>query len=325
MAIKEINKIPVAPQLMILGLLLLVIFAGTITPKIISMLKASATPAATGDSGSLFKTNASDEADPFQSVSLVGKAAYVWDITNQKAIYKKEESEQLPLASVTKLMTALVAHEVLAENENVSIDDLSIRQDGNSGLSAGEVFDRLTLSDLVLMSSSNDGAFALASAAGNVLKANSGAHSFVEAMNIRAKEIGLHETYFRNPTGLDISETEAGAYGSARDMAFLMEYIVKNQPDILTFTREDAARVYSKSGDFHDAENTNHYIDEIPGLIGSKTGYTDLAGGNLVVAFDAGLNRPIVAVVLGSSQEDRFTDVMELVEAAKKYVQINKQ
>jgi D-alanyl-D-alanine carboxypeptidase len=75
-------------------------------------------------------------------------------------------------------------------------------------------------------------------------------------------------------------------------MAFLMEYIVKNEPDILTFTREDAARVYSQTGGFHDAENTNDYIDEIPGLIGSKTGYTDLAGGNLVVAFDAGLNRP---------------------------------
>jgi D-alanyl-D-alanine carboxypeptidase (penicillin-binding protein 5/6) len=175
------------------------------------------------------------------------------------------------------------------------------------------------------MSSSNDGAFALASAAGNVLKPNSGAHSFVEAMNIRAEEIGLHETYFRNPTGLDISETEAGAYGSARDMAFLMEYIVKNEPDILTFTREDVARVYSKTGGFHDAENTNDYIDEIPGLIGSKTGYTDLAGGNLVVAFDAGLNRPIVVVVLGSSQEDRFTDVMELVNAAKEYAETDKQ
>jgi serine-type D-Ala-D-Ala carboxypeptidase (penicillin-binding protein 5/6) len=325
MAIKEVNKIPVAPQLMILGLLLLLIFAGTITPKIISMLKESAIPAATGESDTLFKSGEEDASDPFLNISLVGRAAYVWDITNQKAIYKKAETEQLPLASVTKLMTALVAHEVLAENENVSIDDLSIRQDGNSGLSSGEVFDRLTLSDLVLMSSSNDGAFALASAAGNVLKANSGAHSFVEAMNIRAKEIGLHETYFRNPTGLDISPTEAGAYGSARDMAFLMEYIVKHQPDILAFTKEDAARVYSKTGDFHDAENTNDYIDEIPGLIGSKTGYTDLAGGNLVVAFDAGLNRPIVAVVLGSSQDDRFTDVMELVEATQKYVQISTQ
>jgi D-alanyl-D-alanine carboxypeptidase len=134
MAIKEVNKIPVAPQLIILGVLLLLIFAGTLTPKIISMLKASAVPAATGESGALLDTDLQNGGDPFLNVSLVGKAAYVWDITNQKAIYKKDESAQLPLASVTKLMTALVAHEVLAENENVSIDDLSIRQDGSSGL-----------------------------------------------------------------------------------------------------------------------------------------------------------------------------------------------
>jgi D-alanyl-D-alanine carboxypeptidase (penicillin-binding protein 5/6) len=209
---------------------------------------------------------------------------------------------------------------VLDEAQRIEIEGMSIRQDGDSGFSEGEVFDRLTLSDLVLMSSSNDGAFALAAAAGDIIVPNSGAHTFVDAMNLRAKEIGLHETYFKNPTGLDLSTTEGGAYGSARDVAFLMEYIVVNEPDILTFTKENQARIYSQTGEFHDAENTNYYINQIPGLIGSKTGYTDLAGGNLVIAFNTGLNRPIVAVVLGSTQQDRFTDMITLVEETQRYV-----
>jgi len=319
------NKLPVAQQLILLGVILFVIFAGTLTPKIIAMVKNETSPAATGATEGLLeeqKDNTANTGTPFENVRIQAKAAYVWDINNQKVLYKKEEAKQLPLASVTKLMTALIAHEVLDENDKVPIDDLSIRQDGDSGLAQGEVFSRLSLSDLVLMSSSNDGAFALAAAAGNMLS-NQGAHSFVEAMNIRAEEIGLHETYFRNPTGLDLSETEAGAYGSARDMAFLMEYIIKNEPDILEFTKQSEARVYAQTGDYHDAENTNAYVEKIPGLIGSKTGYTDLAGGNLVIAFDAGLNRPIAAVVLGSTQQARFTDMLTLVEETRKYVQLH--
>jgi D-alanyl-D-alanine carboxypeptidase len=99
-----------------------------------------------------------------------------------------------------------------------------------------------------------------------------------------------------------------------------MEYIVVNQSDLLARTQEEQTRVYSQDGIYHDAVNTNYYIDEIPGIIGSKTGYTDLAGGNLVVAFDAGLNRPIIISVLGSTRQERFTDVMKLVAEVQHYV-----
>ena len=68
------------------------------------------------------------------------------------------------------------------------------------------------------------------------------------------------------------------------------------------------------------AKNTNIDVEKIPGLLASKTGYTTLAGGNLVVAFDASIGRPIIVVVLGSSQEGRFKDVQSLVNASIKYV-----
>lgn len=319
------NTIPVFQQLSLLAVVLLLIFGTALSPTYLKKyflqepVKTQSTQSATVIENTNNKEN---QTKAFEDVSITGKAAYVWDINNQRVLFKKNEGEQLPLASVTKLMTALVAQELMDENDTVSVDETALRQDGDSGLLQGETFQRMTLNDMVLMSSSNDGAYALASAAGALLSSDNPATAFVHAMNIRAQEIGLHETYFKNPTGLDISKTDGGAYGSARDMAFLMEYIVLHHPDLLTYTTEDTTRIYDQTGEFfHDAENTNYYIDSIPGIIGSKTGYTDLAGGNLVVAFDAGLNRPIVVSVLGSTYQDRFLDVLALVSESQKYVE----
>lgn len=317
--------VAVGQQLLLVGGIMLLIFGSTITGLIINQVNGNddTAPAAVPLAEPESETKANDEEDseikPFSEVDIVAQAAYVWDINNQRALYKHNESAVLPLASVTKLMTALVAHEILAPEDTVAISTRALQQDGDSGLLGGETFDRQTLSDLVLLSSSNDGAFALAAVAGDTLSGG-GEQSFVQAMNVRAGEIGLSNTTFYNPTGLDVSTTQPGAVGSARDMAFLMEHIVAHNPTILESTRDTAKRVYSQDGFSHDAENTNYYIDEIPGLLGSKTGYTDLAGGNLVVAYDAGLNRPIVISVLGSTQTNRFTDVMALIEAANAFV-----
>lgn len=319
----ELRKVPVVRQLVLLGFIMLVLLGGAATPKVLAFLQKKHLATLTQQNlqtAAPASTLKEKTVEAFSNTRVTAKAAYVWDINNQKVLYKKEESTPLPLASVTKLMTALLAQEVLDKSASIKINELSVKQDGDSGLREGEVFGRRSLSDLVLMASSNDGAFALAAAVGNVLKPNSGANAFVTAMNIRAKELGLLQTQFKNPTGLDINPTEAGAVGSARDMAFLMEHIVVYAPDILTYTKENDAEVYSKTGQRHEAENTNDYVSKIPGLIGSKTGYTDLAGGNLVIAFNVGLNRPVVAVVLGSTQQERFTDILKLVKETQKYV-----
>jgi D-alanyl-D-alanine carboxypeptidase len=96
-----------------------------------------------------------------------------------------------------------------------------------------------------------------------------------------------------------------------------MEYILLNHPEILTPTVTEYTRLYNQSGDFHEAYNTNDILTDIPNLLGSKTGYTDLAGGNLTIAFDAGYNRPIIVTVLGSSRNERFSDIKKLVAAVE--------
>jgi D-alanyl-D-alanine carboxypeptidase len=308
------QQIPVVQQLSILAFILFLIFGTTYLPdKLMNLNKHKPD---TGEQLAAAKaiTDNSETIDYFADTNITAQSAFVWDIQNQKSLYQKNPDQQLPLASITKLMTALIAHELVKNNQEIIITKDSLDQDGDSGLLEGESFSLGDLLDLTLLSSSNDGAFAIANVVGSTLVENGGAKTFVEAMNIRADELGLSQTYFRNPTGLDISKTEAGAYGSARDVTFLMEFILKNYPGILEQTRTDTTQVINGQGNLHNVENTNPVTTKITNLIGSKTGYTDLAGGNLAIAFDAGLNRPVVVVILGSSFYGRFEDVLALSE-----------
>lgn len=310
--------LPVLQQLGILALILLLILGSSLLPELPNTKELQAeTVAATVAAPAAVVQTETENSVPFSGTSIQAEAAFVWDVQTQKVLYQKNPDEQLPLASITKLMTALVAHELIKNDKSVTIDELSLKQSGNSGFLEGESFSLKNLLDLTLMSSSNDGAFAIAAAAGAILDPNNAPTSFVDAMNIRAKEIGLKQTFFRNPTGLDISVNEGGAYGSARDVTFLMEYILSHYPEILESTQIDEASIRSQGGAVHTIENTNPTINQIEGLIGSKTGYTDLAGGNLTIAYDAALNRPIIVVVLGSTRSGRFTDVLTLSEQAR--------
>lgn len=279
------------------------------------------------------KTVAVEKPSPFDTLSLEAKGVVVWDTVNEQEIFSKNPDEPLPLASLTKVMTALIASSGISDSSNIKIAEGYLAPDGDSNLVVGDNWRASDLRDFTLLTSSNDGAFALAGAAESKVS-NSGNDShtkFIKSMNDKAKEIGLLNTRFFNEHGLDrevdrggaTNQTvHGGAYGSAIDMALLFEYTLKNYPQILEATRytnlqfASAAQVYS-------ADNTNTAVDQIPSLLASKTGYTDLAGGNLVIAFDAGLNRPIIISVLGSTQEGRFSDALKLVEASLKYIHDN--
>jgi serine-type D-Ala-D-Ala carboxypeptidase (penicillin-binding protein 5/6) len=313
------RHMPVIEQLGIAFGILVLIFGTTLIPDALKKIERSTVLSA--EEKPLHSETVSETRraiDPFKDMALEARSAYVWDVKEQRILYSKSPDERLPLASLSKLMTALVAHELLGNDATVSISFDAIAQEGDSGFGVGELFTSRNLLDLTLVNSSNDGAYALAAAAGASIETRDGDMvTFVEAMNIRAKELGLTQTSFRNPTGLDVSGSTPGAVGSARDMAFLMEYLVTNYPETLEITRTSQARIGNNLGLLHDAENTNRIAASISGLLGSKTGYTDLAGGNLVIAFDAGLNHPIIVSVLGSTREGRFKDVEKLVEAAK--------
>jgi D-alanyl-D-alanine carboxypeptidase len=264
-------------------------------------------------------TKVKAKINPFENLSLQGKGIMVFDAANNKEIFSKNPDEPLPLASLTKVLTAVVAEKKLGDKDQVEITKEDLTPEGDSGLLVGDKWKAEDLRDFTLLTSSNDGAFALAAI--SEAKNNAPKSDFIKEMNDTASMAGLTKSRFFNEHGLDINtkEGKGGAYGSARDMVALFRYTLKNYPEILESTRYRNL-IISSTNKTYDAENTNILIDNIPNVIASKTGYTELAGGNLVVAYDAGLNHPIIISVLGSTEEGRFEDVQKLVSATMKYI-----
>jgi D-alanyl-D-alanine carboxypeptidase len=315
---QKARRFPVVAQLSLLGGILAIIFSAVIIPQAFSKKTGGGdtwveTTAPISDS-TILNTTAIQAIDP---VSITAKAAYVYDVKAKRALYNKEADMVLPLASITKLMTSLIATELIDGTTTVKIPKAAVQQDGASGLREGEQISSRSLTDYSVIASSNDAAFALGAAVGKAIGGTDPNSVFTQSMNIRAEQLKLSSMKFYNPTGLDISVTEAGAYGSARDVTFLMEYILDNYPDLLNPTTETSVKIYSEDGAYYLAENTDPVISKIPNLLASKTGYTDLAGGNLTIAFDAGFNRPIIITVLGSSFSGRFNDVLILTKAVQ--------
>lgn len=265
--------------------------------------------------------------EAFEQLHLEAKAVYVYDLNHKEMIYGRNEEVQLPLASLTKLMTAIVAAESLPNDTVVTVQAADLLAEGDSGLYPAERWRARDLLDFMLLVSSNDSAYILANAAGARRSFKEGSVNlsprevFVGSMNEKAAELGLTQTYFLNETGLDKTDEVSGGYGSARDVAHLFAYALEYLPSSLNATSYPGVTFTSLENRTHTATNTNETVNGVPALIASKTGYTDLAGGNLAIAFDVGINRPIVIVVLGSSREGRFRDVTALSEATVASIQ----
>lgn len=262
----------------------------------------------------------------FSDLEINSSSAYVFDVIANKAIFKKDEFVQMPLASITKLMTALVAIESVPKNSKITIRKEFLVPTGDSGLLVNEEWRLEDLLDFSLVVSSNDGTYSVASVVGalsiNSEDYNIGREEFIKKMNAKAKELGLLQTYFINDSGLD-EGLLSGGYGSAIDVAKLMQYMLKNHPAVLEATKYPLLSVDSLNKT-HNIENTNKEVSSIPGVLASKTGFTDMAGGNLVVAFDAGIGQPFIVVVLGGTTAGRFEDISKLVSATQKYIMENK-
>ncbi len=250
----------------------------------------------------------------FGHLSLEAKAVYVLDTSNNRVLFSKNASISLPLASITKIMSAIVAHETFPSDTIITITQTALNQEGDSDFTLGERWQLGNLLQYALVTSSND--------AMTAIKEYYDEHhppgeprDFITAMNTKAQELHLSQTAFFNESGLDISTaTYMTNKGSAQDTAYLLNYAIQRIPEILDETRYSKGTIASLD-QTHTIHNTNEIINTIPWAVGSKTGFTDLAGGNLAISFDATIGRPIIIVVLGSSREGRFSDMKKLINA----------
>ena len=246
----------------------------------------------------------------FSTVSIEARAAVVYDLATGEILYSKNADAQLPLASLTKLLTVYAALSELSPTTPITVPRSAAAVEYPRALPVGSVFALDDLARVTLTGSLNDGAVAIAEAT-----ADRESRSQREMLAGAAAALELSQTYALNGSGLDVSKMLSGAYGSAKDLARLAGALVEKAPAIARATTARAAEAISLSGLAVAVKNTDPFIDGIPHLLLSKTGFTDLAGGNLALVFDAAIRHPVAIVVLGSTVKERFTDATALVAA----------
>jgi D-alanyl-D-alanine carboxypeptidase (penicillin-binding protein 5/6) len=239
--------------------------------------------------------------------ALTAQAAALYDPATGRMLFAKNINEPLPLASLTKVMAAETVLANVAPELSVVITAEALAPEGDSNLQLCESW---RLKDLLLyglVASSNDAMAAAVGALGD---------GAIDTMNREASRLGLTDTYFLNPTGLDHNTEISGAYGSARDVAVLATTFMREHPDYFGATSK-AGITFDRPDRTIEAAATAAPLLAAAGFIGAKTGYTDLAGGNLVAAFDIEIGRPLIGVVLGSTRDGRFEDMQTLIDAAR--------
>lgn len=227
---------------------------------------------------------------------------------------EKKSSAVIPIASLTKLMTAIVSLEAYKLDDLVKISSTAISASGTMG--GLKVDEKITINDLLyvtLIESSNDGAEALAEKMGRT--------EFIYKMNKKASELGMKNTRFYNPSGLDVftnsSEKELleTNISTPEDLKKLVVYILKNYPLIPQILSSVEKKIISSSGVVHNLENTNILLKENTGYLWGKTGYTKEANGCIILILknystvDSGY---IINVITGA--DDRFKEARKLEE-----------
>ncbi|MBI4185758.1 D-alanyl-D-alanine carboxypeptidase [Candidatus Berkelbacteria bacterium] len=230
-----------------------------------------------------------------QSPGVSAKAIYVLDVGSGYPLYANNEHAPVPIASTTKLMSAVVALNRYNLHDEVIVSQHAAETIGSDiHLVAGERITVLNLLQGLLIQSGNDAAFALAEQLGT--------DQFVAAMNETAAMLGMTDSTFADPAGLD----DAG-YASARDLAILAAYALRFDT-IRTIVAKREATITSTNGTTsHTLKTSNRLINpESPFFLeaatGLKTGFTPAAGHCLVASAKVG-NHEVVTVVLGTTEQ----------------------
>ena len=216
-----------------------------------------------------------------EKVELEAKSFLVYDINEKKIVLSKNENEILPLASLSKVVS-LSAYLEFTKNNNLKDIDIKKKE----------------LIDKILIESSNDAMNILGKEFKFFYKKD-----LIEETNIFLKSKEINNMQFVNLTGLDLDKEKPSNLGSAKSIAEVYIYFYENYNFLFQDTKFD------KIGKL---ENTNKDSDKTFGLLSSKTGFTDIAGGNLIIISSPTPDKKYILVVLGSSREGRFSDIKKL-------------
>lgn len=246
------------------------------------------------------------ESSAFKPV-IKAQAALAFDLTSETFLYQKEIKAKRPIASLVKIMTAIVALKRTNLDRVFTVDSFSAEVGEDSmGLSEGEKY---TLEELLygmFLVSGNDAAETIAkNIAGD-------RETFIDLMNEKAAEIGLFDTHFVNPTGL--TEDSQQDYSTVYDVLLMTRYAITTYPVLKEIAATKYYEIpYSGEHKYLYLESVTNLLGQYPGVSGFKTGYTPNAGLCLVTLAENG-SHEIVLVILDSS--DRRGDAILLLDHA---------
>lgn len=244
---------------------------------------------------------------------VTAPGAILIEVHTGQILYEKGSHTQLRPASVTKIMTILLTYEA-ARDGQVSLEDLVTVSETAAGYGGSTILletgEQITLRNLVkgmCIASGNDAAVAAAEYVGGSIS------GFVDRMNRRAEELGMKDTHFVNPCGLDAD----GHVTSAHDIALMSRELLLNFPEVIEYTttwHEMMPHNWRKGPGETDMANTNKLIRSYEGMTGLKTGFTRLAKYSLSASAVRG-DLSLVAVIMGAeTKEQRSKDVVALLD-----------
>lgn len=241
------------------------------------------------------------------SPQIHAKTFLSYDLTNDKVLLERTPKLLHPMASLTKIMTAIIGYENKLSSDQYHVPKEALVGEDSMGLNAGET---LTFQELLyglMLQSGNDAAEVIAS------NYPYGRNSFVQAMNDKAAALGLKDTHFTNPTGL---EGNGDQHTTVYDLLVITRYAMENVPGlaqtVATYEYHIPQNGQHKQFDLY---NETNLLTTYPGVKGIKTGYTPEAGLCLATYLDYN-GHQIMAILLGS--DDRKGDMKNILDLSLK-------
>lgn len=264
----------------------------------------------------ILKLNSRPEADPFlaeknnsidlpllvcdsEIPQLVVKEALVKHLSlsmnSEQVIFELNPGSRWPIASLTKLMTSVIAAEKVGLDKEITMSAKAVATEGAAGsFKIGEIYKTGDLIKAMLVSSSND-------AAAGIIE-NFGEKEFIDEMQKKAAELKMFQTSYLEPTGLSFINQS-----TANDLAKLVNYVRQNHPELFEISRQKEVEIFElKSKKARKLLTVNRFAGQ-PDFIGGKTGYIEESGRNLIALFNIN-GRIILSIVLGADDSFKETE-----------------
>ena len=255
---------------------------------------------------------------PDELKNLYARSAVLIDADSGRVLFGKNETDILPMASTTKIMTCILALENMKDNQICAVSENAVRQPKvHLGMYEGEKFHLKDLLYSLMLESHNDSAVVIAEAIGGSVE------NFADMMNEKAAEIGCKDTYFITPNGLDAKD-ETGIHSTtAKDLSLIMRYCISESPkrkEFLEITRKASYQFSDISGKrTYSCNNHNAFLGMMDGALSGKTGFTNDAGYCYVGALKRGERTFIVALLAcgwPNNKGYKWKDTRKLMEYA---------